>query len=155
MTCWPSSTTSPICTPLSRQPAPGDSLAYLDPEGRWTSLATVVRVPAQRTVASRTGQAVRYFITNLPLTTAAKRIAQLGCQPWGIENSLPWVLDDTCGEDRSRLRRDWAARNMAAWRHLALHILTVLKATLRTNMPIRRLRKQVAHNPAKLEMIKA
>ena len=42
---------------------------------------------------------------------------------WAIENSLHWVLDVQCGEDRSRARRGHAAANLATLRRLALNLL--------------------------------
>ena len=56
---------------------------------------------------------VRYYITNLPLTLGAARVADLVRGHWGVENSLHWVLDDTFQEDRCRLRTGHAARNPA------------------------------------------
>ena len=63
-----------------------------------------------------------------------------------IENHLHWVLDDTFQEDRSRLRRGWAARNMAALRRRALNLLTILQMKYWPKVSIRRLRKMMAHN---------
>ena len=74
----------------------------LDPDRRWTDL----------------GCAVRYYITNLPLTLGA-------------------------------------ARNMAALRRIALNFLTILQQYFWPKMSIRRLRKMVARNPARLEPIMA
>ena len=44
-------------------------------------------------------------------------------QHWHIENKLYWSLDVTCNEDRSRIRKDHAAENMASLRHVALNLL--------------------------------
>ena len=74
---------------------------------------------------------------------------------WRVENSLHWVLDDTFQEDRCRLRTGHAARNMAALRRIALNFLTLLQKYFWPNMSIRRLRKMVARNPARLEPIMA
>ena len=110
---------------------------------------------AERTVRDRTTRAVRYYITNLPVTVGAARMADLVRGHWGVENSLHWVLDDTFQEDRCRLRTGHAARNMAALRRVALNILTLLKQYFWPNLSIRRLRKMVARNPARLEPIMA
>ena len=72
---------------------------------------------------------------------------------WGGENSLHWVLDDIFQEDRCRLRTGHAARNMAALRRIALNFLTILQQYCWPKMSIRRLRKMVARNPARLEPI--
>jgi predicted transposase YbfD/YdcC len=44
-------------------------------------------------------------------------------QHWHIENQLHWSLDVTCNEDRSRMRKDHAAENMASLRRVALNRL--------------------------------
>ena len=128
-------------------------LDELDPAHRWRDLATVVCVQAHRTVKGKTTQSLRYYISNLPYTTTAARMATLIRGHWGIENSLHWVLDDTCQEDRSRLRTGNAARNMAAMRRMALNILTVLKRKLWPDVPIRRLRQKVNRTPWTLKAI--
>lgn len=42
---------------------------------------------------------------------------------WGIENSLHWVLDVAFNEDECRVRKDYAAQNLATLRKLALNLL--------------------------------
>ena len=130
-------------------------LDEIDPDQRWAVLGCAVRMVAERTVRDRTTRAVRYYITNLPVTVGAARMADLVRGHWGVENSLHWVLDDTFQEDRCRLRTGHAARNMAALRRVALNILTLLKQYFWPNLSIRRLRKMVARNPARLEPIMA
>ena len=130
-------------------------LDEIDPDRRWAQLGCVVRVVAERTVRGRTARAVRYYITNLPVTVGAARMADLVRGHWRVENSLHWVLDDTFQEDRCRLRTGHAARNMAALRRIALNCLTLLQKYFWPNMSIRRLRKMVARNPAQLEPIMA
>ena len=44
-------------------------------------------------------------------------------QHWHIENKLHWSLDVTFNEDRSRMRKDHVAENMASLRRLALNLL--------------------------------
>ena len=134
---------------------PHGILEEIDPDQRWTSLGCAVRVVAERTVRGRTARAVRYYITNLPVDTGATRIAGLVRGHWAVENSLHWVLDDTFQEDRCRLRTGHAARNMAALRRIALNILTLLKQYFWPKLSIRRLRKMVARNPARLEPVMA
>ena len=134
---------------------PHGILEEIDPDQRWAGLGAAVRVVAERTVRGRTTRAVRYYITNLPLDTGAARIADLVRGHWGVENSLHWVLDDTFQEDRCRLRTGQAARNMAALRRVALNILTLLKQYFWPKLSIRRLRKMVARNPARLEPLMA
>ncbi len=42
---------------------------------------------------------------------------------WGVENTLHWCLDVTFREDDSRIRKGFAAQNMAVVRHIALNFL--------------------------------
>lgn len=42
---------------------------------------------------------------------------------WGIENELHWSLDLAFGEDRSRVRKDHGAENLAVLRHITLNLL--------------------------------
>jgi predicted transposase YbfD/YdcC len=42
---------------------------------------------------------------------------------WRIENNLHWQLDVSFDEDRCRLRKDYAARNFATIRRVALNML--------------------------------
>ena len=114
-------------------------LDEIDPDQRWEALGCAVRVVAERTVRDRTTRAVRYYITNLPVTVGAAHMADLVRGHWGVENSLHWVLDDTFQEDRCRLRTGHAARNMAALRRVALNILTLLKQYFWPKLSIRRL----------------
>ena len=130
-------------------------LDRLDPARPWPGLTTVIRVVGQRSLRGQARSASRYYISSLPLTTGAKRLAQLVRGHWHIEDNLQWVLDDTFQEDRSRLRRGWAARNKAALRRMALNILTILQIKYWPKVSIRRLRKMMAHNPAQLGLIMA
>ena len=130
-------------------------LDEIDPDQRWAGLGCAVRMVAERTVRDRTTRAVRHCITNLPVDIGAARMANLVRGHWGVENSLHWVLDDTFQEDRCRLRTGHAARNMAALRRVALNILTLLQQYFWPKLSIRRLRKMVARNPARLEPLMA
>ena len=141
-----------ICTILDRT---GGLRDEFDPDHRWTALGCAVRVVAERTLRGCTARSVRYYITNLPVTFGAARVADLVRGHWGVENSLHWVLDDTFQEDRCRLRTGHAARNRAALRRIALNFLTLLQQYFWPKMSIRRLRKMVARNPAQLEPIMA
>jgi len=46
---------------------------------------------------------------------------------WAIENSLHWILDVTFGDDQSRLRKGYGAKNMAVVRHFALNLVRAAK----------------------------
>ena len=119
----------------------------LDPDHRWTALGCAVRVVAERILHGHTAQFVCYYITNLPVTLGAARVADLVRGHWGVDNSLHWVLDDTFQEDRCRLRTGHTARTMAALWRIALNFLTLMQQCFWPKMSIRRLRKMVARNP--------
>lgn len=96
-------------------------IAYLDPEGRWSGLQTVVRIEAERRLAQARTCEVRYYISSLP--GEPERLNQVIRTHWTIENQLHWVLDVTFREDDSRIRQGHAAENMAVLRHIALNLL--------------------------------
>ena len=92
----------------------------------WTGIRTIVRIADIRDDASGRKSPVRYFISSLPCS--AKDIMRRIRQHWRIENSLHYVLDVTCGEDASRIRKDNGPHNFAILLRAAL-------ACIRNNMP--------------------
>jgi predicted transposase YbfD/YdcC len=44
-------------------------------------------------------------------------------QPWDIENKLQWAWDVTFNKDHCRIRKDHAAENLVALRHMTLNLL--------------------------------
>jgi len=63
----------------------------------------------------------RYYLSSLSVNV--EQFARAVRGHWAIENSLHWVLDVQCGEDRSRARVGHAAANLATLRRLALNLL--------------------------------
>ena len=112
---------------------------------------------AERTVRVMRSRTVRYCITNLPVDTGtgAARVADLVRGHTGVENSLHWVLDDTPGKTRCRLRTGHAARNMAALRRSALNFFTLFQAVFLAKVINSPTARMVACNPARLEPIMA
>ena len=53
------------------------------------------------------------------------------------------------------MRTGHATRNMATLRRIALNFLTLMQQYIRPKLSIRRLRKMVAGNPARLEPVMA
>jgi predicted transposase YbfD/YdcC len=91
-------------------------------KGEWEGLRSVGVVESVRQV----GEAAptldrRYYLSSLGVDVAKFARAVRG--HWAIENSLHWVLDVQCGEDRSRARAGHAAANLATLRRLALNLL--------------------------------
>ncbi|HTH47219.1 MAG TPA: ISAs1 family transposase [Candidatus Limnocylindria bacterium] len=99
----------------------------LHPEGirdqaLWKDLQAITMIYSQRQQAGQEdSEEVRYYIGS----KAAKASAYAGYVRghWGIENGLHWVLDVSFDEDRSRMRTDHSAENMALLRRLALSVL--------------------------------
>lgn len=96
------------------------TLAHLDPDGRWVGLRAVGRVIAERRMGGVTAREARYYLTSL---TDAQRFAGAVRAHWGIENGLHWVLDVAFREDESRVRIGASAMNFAILRRLALNLL--------------------------------
>jgi predicted transposase YbfD/YdcC len=110
---------------------------------RWAGLRSIAAISAMRT-DKKTGAAstqTRLSISSLPPDPALLLAA---CRShWSVENNLPWRLDVTFREDQCRIRKDYAAINLARMRHAALAILTREP----TKIPIKRKRLKAAINP--------
>ena len=96
-------------------------LAYVDPEGRWPGLRSVVLIESTRRVGPTVTTEARYYLSSLPADAA--RLARTIRSHWGIENRLHWVLDVAFHEDRCRVRDGHAPENLAILRHFALNLL--------------------------------
>jgi predicted transposase YbfD/YdcC len=96
-------------------------LAYIDPDGRWPGLRSVVLIESTRKVADATTTEDRYYLSSLPADAA--HLARVIRSHWGVENRLHWVLDVTFREDLSRVRDGHAPENLAILRHFALNLL--------------------------------
>ncbi len=103
--------------------AAGEELiAYLDPDGRWPGLRSVVMVKTRRTLGDSPQAETRYYLSSLP--PDAERCNQLIRNHWSIENQLHWVLDVVFDEDQSRVRSGYADQNLAALRRFAVGLLS-------------------------------
>jgi predicted transposase YbfD/YdcC len=97
-------------------------LAWFVGKGEWEGLRSVGLVESVRQV----GQAAptverRYYLSSLAVDV--EQFARAVRGHWAVENSLHWVLDVQCGEDRSRARAGHAAANLATLRRLGLNLL--------------------------------
>jgi len=86
----------------------------------WEKLNTVSRIRAQRWIGEEKSCEDRYHIASI---TGAKKVLNSVRSHWGIENGLHWTLDMTFDEDRSRIRKEYGAENLAVLRHIALNLL--------------------------------
>jgi predicted transposase YbfD/YdcC len=88
----------------------------------WEGLRSVGVVESVRQVGQGAPTVERrYYLSSLRVDVVTFARAVRG--HWAIENSLHWVLDVQCGEDRSRARAGHAAANLATLRRLALNLL--------------------------------
>ena len=89
----------------------------------WEDLITIGVVESERHEISRGVTRIdrRYYISSINADAAL--FSMTVRQHWGVENSLHWCLDVTFREDDSRIRKGFAAQNMAVVRHIALNFL--------------------------------
>jgi len=88
----------------------------------WAGLRSVGVVESVRQVGPAAPTVERrYYLSSLGVDV--DKFARAVRGHWAIENSLHWVLDVQCGEDRSRARAGHAATNLATLRRLALNLL--------------------------------
>jgi len=91
-------------------------------QAQWEGLRSVGMVESLRQVGDGVPTVQRrYYLSSLSVDV--EKFARAVRGHWAIENSLHWVLDVQCGEDRSRARAGHAAANLATLRRLALNLL--------------------------------
>jgi predicted transposase YbfD/YdcC len=91
-------------------------------KAQWEGLRSVGVVESVRQVGEAAPTVERrYYLSSLAVDV--EKFARAVRGHWAIENSLHWVLDVQCGEDRSRARAGHAAANLATLRRLALNLL--------------------------------
>ena len=98
-----------------------DCLDYIQTRQQWAKLNAVVKVTAQREMATGTSVQSRYYISSL--ASQAKTLLEAARSHWGIENSLHWSLDVTFREHHSCVRKDHGPQNLAVLRQIALNML--------------------------------
>jgi predicted transposase YbfD/YdcC len=101
-----------------------DVTTRLRTNGNWPSLASIVKVTAERTSKTTgvTSMQTRYYISSLK-DPSPEAIQYSVRAHWGIENNLHWTIDMAFREDDSRIRTDNAPANMAVLRHIALNLI--------------------------------
>jgi len=98
-----------------------DVLRFLRGAQEWEKLTSVVRVQAERRTTQKTTIEDRYYLSCL--AGDAQKLLDVTRTHWGIENSLHWVLDIAFREDECRVRKGYAAQNLATLRHIAVNLL--------------------------------
>jgi predicted transposase YbfD/YdcC len=112
-------------------------LTFLNTKERWTGLASIGMVEAERHIGESVTRETRYYIASLGRD--AKRFAEAVRGHWGIENSVHWVLDIAFREDESRVRVGSSPQNFAVLRHIALNLLRQ-ETTARCGIKAKRLK---------------
>jgi predicted transposase YbfD/YdcC len=97
--------------------------AALPALAKWPDLRTVVVVETIRTAHADAPTTNHYRLFLSSLRRSATVFMTMIRQHWPIEKRLHWSLDVTFNEDRCRIRKDHAAENMVALRHVALNLL--------------------------------
>ncbi len=89
----------------------------------WLGLRSIFCVEAHREeiITGKKSVQKRYYIT--AHEPDASLLPQLIRQHWSIENQCHWILDMTCKEDESRIRKEHAVENLALFRKLAFNLL--------------------------------
>jgi predicted transposase YbfD/YdcC len=97
--------------------------AVLSQLPQWPGLQAVIAVETIRAAHqhARVTSDYRFYISSL--VRSATAFITMIRQHWDIEHKLHWSLDVTFNEDRCRIRKDHAAENMVALRHIALNLL--------------------------------
>lgn len=110
-----------------------DDVRWLPGFSKWAGLSSIGMVISRRTEKEKTTEERRFFISSLP--AVAEPFAKAVRQHWSIENGSHYVLDVTFREDTSRIRRGFAAENMAIMRRMAN---TLLRTDTTPRMSMRR-----------------
>ena len=98
-------------------------LAALPELAKWPGLQAVIAVETIRMAHQHAPVTSDYRFYISSLARSATAFVAMIRQHWDIEKKLHWSLDVTCNEDRCCIRKDHAAENMVAVRHIALNLL--------------------------------
>jgi len=96
-------------------------LDYIHLRDKWVNLKSIGMV---HSIVERNGKRTeekRYHIASIEAD--AKQYAEAVRGHWSIENSFNWVMDVVFKEDKSRIRKDNSAENMAVIRRIAMNIV--------------------------------
>jgi predicted transposase YbfD/YdcC len=89
---------------------------------KWPGLQAVIAVETIRMAHQHAPVTRDYRFSLSSLVRSATACITMIRQHWDIENTLHWALEVTFNEDRCRIRKDHAAANMVAVRHMALNM---------------------------------
>jgi predicted transposase YbfD/YdcC len=98
-------------------------LTALPERGKWPDLQSVIVVETIRAAYQGAAVTSDYRIYMARLRRSATVFVTRIRQPWDIENKLQWAWDVTFNKDHCRIRKDHAAENLVALRHMTLNLL--------------------------------
>jgi predicted transposase YbfD/YdcC len=98
-----------------------DQIAWLANKEKWIGLCSIGMVESERAINGEIKKETRYYIASI--APNAQRFAECVRGHWQIENNLHWSLDVSFHEDDCRVRKGFAAENLAMIRHIALNLL--------------------------------
>jgi predicted transposase YbfD/YdcC len=97
-----------------------DKGTFVDEEGRWKKLKTIIKITSTREKSGKTETQERYYISSLPTESDFNNHIR---NHWAVENNLHWTLDMVFREDEQRKRAKYTAENFAIVRKIALNLL--------------------------------
>jgi len=103
-------------TSLAYQVWTQTDLQWVDEDGRWPGLATLVRVQITVHAADRDVISLNHYYISSRADLTPEQADGYVRGHWAIENALHWRLDVTFGEDDHRLRHHQAAQNLTLGR---------------------------------------
>ena len=110
-------------TPLRYQVWTQADLRWVDEDGRWPGLATLVRMQTMAYAPEKEPPITqRYYLSSRAGLTPEQDDGFVRGH-WAIENALHWQLDVTFGEDDHHLCEHQAAQNLTLVRKMALNLL--------------------------------
>jgi predicted transposase YbfD/YdcC len=121
-------------------------LSWMDPAQRddWKMLGALGMIETTRETGENVSVEQRYFIASSGIKTVSE-FARAVRAHWSIE-SMHWTLDVTFREDACRVRKDHAARNLAAVRKIVLTLFQ--QDSLFADRSLRRRRVLASRKPA-------
>jgi predicted transposase YbfD/YdcC len=121
-------------------------LSWRDPAQReaWKNLGALGMIETTQETGEKVSVEQRYFIASSGIKTVGE-LARAVRAHWGVE-SMHWTLDVTFREDACRVRKDHAARNLAAVRKIVLTLFQ--QDTLFADRSLRRRRVLASRKPA-------